>query len=152
MWERFTKHAKQVVSTARDESRRLGSEYVRPEHLVLGICDAPEGIAARALENLGMEIQVLATGIRQRIRPGSAVFSDDDIPFSSRSKRVLEHAVMHARDFHHSYIGTEHILLGLLNEAEGIAAVTLRDFAINLDTVKVEIIRQLGEQGGSCAQ
>ncbi len=152
MWERFTERAKHVVSAAREEATRLSSEYVRTEHILLGLCREPEGIAARALENLGIDIEGLAMEIEQQVQPGSAVVSGDDIAFTPRAKKVLELAVEEARRFNHSYIGTEHILLGLLKEGEGIAAKVLEDMKIDLGRVQAEVIRLLGDQGRSTGQ
>ncbi len=147
MWERFTERAKQVVSAAREEATRLSSEYVRTEHILLGLCREPEGIAARALENLGVDIEALALEIEQQCQRGTATVSGDDIAFTPRAKKVLELAVEEARRFNHSYIGTEHILLGLIKEGEGIAAKVLQDMKIDLGRVQAEIIRLLGDQG-----
>ena len=147
MWERFTERAKHVVSAAREEATRLGSEYVRTEHILLGLCREPEGIAARALDNLGVDMDALALDIEQQVQPGTAVLSGEEIAFTPRAKKVLELAVEEARRFNHSYIGTEHILLGLLKEGEGIAAKVLRDMKIDLERIQAEVIRLLGDQG-----
>ncbi len=147
MWERFTERAKHVVSAAREEAVRLGSEYVRTEHILLGLCRESEGIAARALENLGVDIDALSTEIEQQVQPGTAAVSSDDITFTPRAKKVLELAVEEARRFNHNYIGTEHILLGLLKEGEGIAAKVLQDMKIDANRLQVEVTRLLGSQG-----
>jgi ATP-dependent Clp protease ATP-binding subunit ClpC len=147
MWERFTERAKHVVSAAREEATRLGSEYVRTEHILLGLCREPDGIAARALENLGVDVDALAQEIEQQVQPGNAVVSSDDIAFTPRAKKVLELAVEEARRFNHSYIGTEHILLGLIKEGEGIAAKVLQDMKVDLGRIQAEVIRLLGDQG-----
>lgn len=152
MWERFTERAKHVVSAAREEATRLGSEYVRTEHILLGLCREPEGIAARALENLGVDIEALAIEIEQQVQPGSAAVSGEEIAFTPRAKKVLELAVEEARRFSHSYIGTEHILLGLLKEGEGIAAKVLQDMKIDLGRIQAEVIRLLGDQGRPSAE
>ena len=152
MWERFTERAKHVVSSAREEATRLNSEYVRTEHILLGLCREPEGIAARALENLGVDIEALALEIEQQCQRGTASVSGDEIAFTPRAKKVLELAVEEARRFNHSYIGTEHILLGLIKEGEGIAAKVLQDMKIDLGRVQAEIIRLLGDQGRSSQQ
>ncbi len=152
MWERFTERAKHVVSAAREEATRLGSEYVRTEHILLGLCREPEGIAARTLTNLGVDIEALAGEIEQQVQVGASVVSSDDITFTPRAKKVLELAVEEARRFNHSYIGTEHILLGLLKEGEGIAAKVLQDMKIDLGRVQAEVIRLLGDQGRSGGQ
>lgn len=152
MWERFTERAKHVVSAAREEATRLGSEYVRTEHILLGLCREPDGIAARALENLGVDIEALAMEIEQQVQRGNAVVSGEEIAFTPRAKKVLELAVEEARRFNHSYIGTEHILLGLVKEGEGIAAKVLQDMKIDLDRIQAEVIRLLGDQGKSSPQ
>ncbi|MFP6616593.1 MAG: ATP-dependent Clp protease ATP-binding subunit, partial [Candidatus Hydrogenedentota bacterium] len=152
MWERFTERAKHVVSAAREEATRLNSEYVRTEHILLGLCREPEGIAARALENLGVDIEALALEIEQQCQRGTATISGEEIAFTPRAKKVLELAVDEARRFNHSYIGTEHILLGLIKEGEGIAAKVLQDMKIDLGRVQAEIIRLLGDQSGAATQ
>ena len=152
MWERFTERAKHVVSAAREEATRLGSEYVRTEHILLGLCRETEGIAAKALEDLGIDIDQLALEIEQQVQPGSATVSSDEIAFTPRAKKVLELAVEEARRFNHSYIGTEHILLGLLKEGEGIAAKVLQDMKVDLGRIQAEVIRLLGDQGGASPQ
>ena len=146
MWERFTERAKHVVSAAREEATRLNSEYVRTEHILLGLCREPEGIAARALENLGVDIEALALEIEQQCQRGTANVQGEEIAFTPRAKKVLELAVDEARRFNHSYIGTEHILLGLIKEGEGIAAKVLQDMKIDLGRVQAEVIRLLGDQ------
>ena len=147
MWERFTERAKHVVSAAREEATRLGSEYVRTEHILLGLCREPEGIAARALENLGVDVKALAREIEHQVQPGSPIPSNDEIAFTPRAKKVLELAVEEARRFNHNYIGTEHILLGLLKEGEGIAAKVLQDQKVDLGRIQAEVVRLLGDQG-----
>jgi len=152
MWDRLTDRAKHVVSAAREEAARLGSEYVRTEHILLGLCHEPEGIAARALENMGVDIEGLALEIERQVRPGAPAVPGDDIQFTPRAKKVLELAVEEARRFNHSYIGTEHILLGLLKEGEGIAAKVLQDMKIDIGRIQAEVIRLLGDQSRSGQQ
>ena len=152
MWERFTERAKHVVSAAREEATRLNSEYVRTEHILLGLCREPEGIAARALEDLGVDIEALAQDIEQQCQRGTATVSGEEIAFTPRAKKVLELAVDEARRFNHSYIGTEHILLGLIKEGEGIAAKVLQDMKIDLGRIQAEIIRLLPDQGSGAPQ
>ncbi len=146
MWERFTERAKHVVSAAREEAARLGSEYVRTEHLLLGLCRETEGIAARALENMGADIDAIMIEIEQQMPSASGRVSSDEISFTPRAKKVLELAVEEARRFNHNYIGTEHILLGLLKEGEGIAAKVLQDMKIDAARTQAEVMRLLGEQ------
>jgi len=145
MWERFTQSAKHVVIAAREEATRLGSEYVRTEHILLGLCREPEGIAARALEGLGVEREALAAEIEQQVKPGTAV-AREDIPFMPRAKRVLELAVLEAGRLKDKYIYTEHILLGLLEEGEGMAAQVLQDKKIDLGRAQAEVTRLRADQ------
>ncbi|NIA15677.1 MAG: AAA domain-containing protein [Nitrospiraceae bacterium] len=152
MWERFTERAKHVVSAAREEAGRLGSEYVRTEHILLGLCRETEGIASRALENMGADIDTIASEIERQMPPPSEHASREEISFTPRAKKVLELAVEEAQAFDHSYIGTEHILLGLLKEGEGIAAKVLQDMKVDLGRTQAEIMRLLGEQGRGGAQ
>ena len=152
MWDRFTERAKHVVSAAREEASRLGSEYVRTEHILLGLCREPEGIAARALENMGVDTEAIAQEIEQQMAPGTGQVSSEDIAFTPRAKKVLQLAVEEAQRFNHSYIGTEHILLGLLKEGEGIAAKVLQDMKVDLGRTQAEILRLLGDQGRGGAQ
>ena len=152
MWDRFTERAKHVVSAARDAAAKLGSEYVRTEHILLGICREPEGIAARALENLNIDLDALAGEIEQQIQRGPDVVPGEEIPFTPRAKKVIELAVEEARRFNHSYIGTEHILLGLVKEGEGFAAKVLQDMKVDLERVQAEVVRLLGDQSKSPGQ
>ena len=147
MWERFSERAKHVVSSAREEATRLCSEYVRTEHILLGLCRETNGIAARALENLGVDVGQLAAEIERRVLRGASLTSSEEITFTPRAKKVLELAVEEARRFNHSYIGTEHILLGLLKEGEGIAAKVLEDMKVDPERIQTEIMRLLGDQG-----
>ncbi len=146
MWERFTERAKHVVGTAREEAVRLSSEYVRTEHILLALCKEPEGIAAHALENLGINTDKLIADIEQHVQPESGTSPAEEITFTPRAKKVLELAVDEARRFNHNYIGTEHILLGLLKEGEGIAAKVLQDMNVDVNRLQSEVVRLLGDQ------
>jgi ATP-dependent Clp protease ATP-binding subunit ClpC len=146
MWDRFTERARHVISAAREEATRLGSEHVRTEHILLGLCREPDSIAARALDNLGVDVESLAIEIEHQVQRGNAVVSGDEIAFTPRAKKVLELAVEEARRFNHSYIGTEHILLGLVKEGEGIAAKVLQDLKVDFERIQAEVVRLLGDQ------
>ena len=147
MFERYTERAKAAVSAARSEALRHGSDYVRTEHLLLGLCRDPEGIAARTLENLGVDIQMLAADIERQVQPGTRAASREEITFTSRAKKVLELAVEEARRLNHNYVGTEHILLGLMKEGEGIAAKLLNDLGVDHARMQTEVQRLVGGQG-----
>jgi len=139
MWERFTERAKHVVSNARQEAMRLGSESVHTEHVLLGICLERECVAAQALENLGVDIESLATTIEEQAQRGDTVVSGEGIAFTPRAKKVLELAVEESRKSDNSCIATEHILLGLVREGDGIAAKTLQDMNVNRKRVLHEV-------------
>jgi ATP-dependent Clp protease ATP-binding subunit ClpC len=144
MFDRFTERARKVVLLARKEAARLNSEYIRTEHILLGLVKEQEGIAARALANLHVDLKSLLREIERHVQRGNALTSGDDIPFTPRAKKVLELAIEEARRLNHNYIGTEHLLLGLIREGEGIAARVLQDMGIELDKVQAEVMKLLG--------
>ncbi len=144
MFDRFTERARKVVLLARKEAARLNSEYIRTEHILLGLVKEQEGIAARALANLHIDLKSLLREIERHVQRGNALASGDDIPFTPRAKKVLELAIEEARRLNHNYIGTEHLLLGLIKEGEGIAARVLQDMDIDLDKVQAEVMKLLG--------
>ena len=143
----FTERVRQVLAMAREESARLHHEYVGTEHILLGLIREGEGVAATIIQNLGVELEALADTIEtivKRGRPGSAV--GPDLPYTSRAKKVLELAMSEAREANHSYVGTEHLLLGLIREEKGIAAQVLTDKGITLAKARDEMISVLGEE------
>jgi len=144
MYERFTERAKKLIVHARTEAKRLNSDFVRTEHMLLGLVRERDGVAARALENLGVDLDDLQRGIEQQMRRGAISSVSDDIPFSPSSKKVLEYAIDEARKLNHPYVGTEHILLGLLREGESAAFRLLEANRIDLAGVQEEIGRLLG--------
>lgn len=146
MWSRFTEKAKQAIATAREEAVRLGCEYVRTEHILLGLCKEREGIVARALENLGLNMDEMEEEIKKLTFSGSSEVSSDDITFTPRAKRVLELATMEAQRVNHNYVGTEHLLLGLLKEDEGLAAKVFEDMKVDTKRLQEEIFRLMNTQ------
>ena len=143
----FTERVRKVLAMAREESARLHHEYVGTEHMLLGLIREGEGVAATIIENLGVKLEALADTIEtivKRGRPGSAV--GPDLPYTSRAKKVLELAMSEAREVNHSYVGTEHLLLGLIREEKGIAAQVLTDKGITLAKARDEMISVLGEE------
>ena len=143
MFDRFTERARKVVLLARKEAARLNSEYIRTEHLLLGLVKEQEGIAARALANLHVDLKSLLREIERHVQRGKSLSSGDDIPFTPRAKKVLELAIEEARRLSHNYIGTEHLLLGLIREGEGIAARVLQDMGVDLNKVQAEVTKLL---------
>ena len=144
MFDRFTERVRKVIQLAREEATRFNHDYIGPEHLLLGLVKEGEGIAASALNNLGVDLKSLRLEVEKLVEQGPATLSVGDIPFNPQAKKVLELAVEEARKFNHNYIGTEHLLLGLLREGEGIAAQVLENMRVDLNRVHREIERLLG--------
>ncbi len=142
MFERFTDRARRVVVLAQEEAGRLNHNYIGTEHLLLGLIHEGEGIAARALESLGIRLEVVRTEVEEIIGRGSEPPAGR-IPFTPRAKKVLELSLREALQLSHSYIGTEHILLGLIREGEGVAAQVLVTLGADLDRVRGQVITLL---------
>jgi ATP-dependent Clp protease ATP-binding subunit ClpC len=140
---------------AREEAARLHHEYVGTEHILLGLIREGEGVAAAVLQNLSVDLDEIQQKIEETVKKGkAAAATGPDLPYTSRAKKVLELAMGEARDLSHGYVGTEHLLLGLLREEKGIAAQVLTDAGVNLDAAKAETLRLLGTempQGGNPA-
>src|SRR5512146_1706637 len=148
----FTERVRKVLAMAREEAARLHHEYVGTEHILLGLIREGEGVAATVLQNLSVELDDIQQKIEETVKKGKAgQASGPDLPYTSRAKKVLELAMSEARELNHSYVGTEHLLLGLLREEKGIAAQVLTDAGVNLDAARAETLRILGTempQGG----
>jgi ATP-dependent Clp protease ATP-binding subunit ClpC len=148
----FTERVRKVLAMAREEAARLHHEYVGTEHILLGLIREGEGVAAQVLQNLSVELDDIQQKIEETVKKGKAgQTTGPDLPYTSRAKKVLELAMAEARDLNHSYVGTEHLLLGLLREEKGIAAQVLTDAGVNLDAARAETLRILGTempQGG----
>jgi ATP-dependent Clp protease ATP-binding subunit ClpC len=140
VFERFTERARQVVVLAADEARVLRHNYIGTEHLLLGLLLEEDGIAARALAELGVELEATRAYVAQIDSPGDQAFSNqaflNQLPFTPRAKKVLELSLREARALGHDYIGTEHMLLGLVRENEGVAARFLRDAGASPDAIR----------------
>src|SRR4030042_2013108 len=127
MFERFTERARKVIIFAREEAIRLGHSYVGPEHLLLGLIREGDGLAVAILKKMGLSMPLLKAEVEKGLVAGSKEIPAGEIPFSTQGKRVLELAILEARSLGHNYIGTEHLLLGLIKEGDGIASLTLQD-------------------------
>lgn len=145
MFERFTERARKVVVKAQDEARFLKQNYIGTEHILLGLIDEREGIAARVFYELNVSIEEIRSAVKEVVTEGSSE-SYEHIPFTPRAKKVLELSLREALQMGHNYIGTEHILLGLLREGEGVAARVLNGIGITLDNVKEKIKEILNRQ------
>ncbi len=145
MFERFTERARKVIVKAQDEARFLKQNYIGTEHILLGLIDEKEGIATRVFYELNISIDEVRTAIKEVVTEGTSE-SYEHIPFTPRAKKVLELSLREALQMGHNYIGTEHILLGLLREGEGVAARVLNGLGITMDVVKEKVKELLNDQ------
>src|SRR5258707_887142 len=156
----FTDRVRKVLQMAREEAARLHHEYVGTEHILLGLIREGEGVAAAVLTNLNVDLEEIQQKIEETVKKGkAAAAAGPDLPYTSRAKKVLELAMSEARELNHSYVGTEHLLLGLLREEKGIAAQVLTDAGVNLEQARAETLRLLASEmpatpagGGTGAQ
>jgi hypothetical protein len=142
MFERFTDRARRVVVLAQEEARHLDHNYIGTEHILLGLIHEGEGVAARALTELDISLEAVRTKVQEMIGHGDEAPSGH-IPFTPRAKKVLELSLREALALGHNYIGTEHILLGLIREGEGVAAQVLIELGGSLDRVRQQVIQIL---------
>ena len=143
MFERFTDRARRVVVLAQEEARRLNHNYIGTEHILLGLIQEGEGHAAKAIEELNINIDSVRSEVVEIIGEGQQSPSGH-IPFTPRAKKVLELSLREALQLGHNYIGTEHILLGLIQEGEGHAAKAIEELNINIDSVRSEVVEIIG--------
>jgi hypothetical protein len=145
----FTERVRKVLALAREESQRLRHEYVGTEHILLAVIREGEGVAAAVLQNLSVDVDTIVDQINAIVKPGKAAASTGpDLPYTSRAKKILELAMAEARELNHNYVGTEHILLGIIREEKGIAAQVLNDAGIKEAAVRSETLRLLGNDSG----
>ncbi|MEM9467068.1 MAG: Clp protease N-terminal domain-containing protein, partial [Actinomycetota bacterium] len=148
MFERFTDRARRVVVLAQEEARLLNHNYIGTEHILLGLIHEGEGVAAKALESLGISLEAVRNQVEEIIGQGGSSPSGH-IPFTPRAKKVLELSLREALQLGHNYIGTEHILLGLIREGEGVAAQVLVKLGADLSRVRQQVIQLLSGYSGS---
>ena len=147
MFERFTDRARRVVVLAQEEAKMLNHNYIGTEHILLGLIHEGEGVAAKALESLGISLDAVREQVQDIIGQGQQQ-PTGHIPFTPRAKKVLELSLREALQLGHNYIGTEHILLGLIREGEGVAAQVLTKLGADLNRVRQQVIQLLsGYQG-----
>ncbi len=145
MLEKFTDRARKVINLARQEAERLGHEFIGTEHILLGLVKEGSGVAANVLENLAVDLEKVRVEIERYVStPGEPVISSSSLPFTPKAKRVLELAMEEARNLEHNYIGTEHLLLGVLREQDGMAAQVLLKLGVKLEDVRAELMELLG--------
>jgi ATP-dependent Clp protease ATP-binding subunit ClpC len=143
-FDRFNDRGKRVLALAQDEAIRLNHNYIGTEHLLLGLVREGEGVGAHVLEQLGVDLSKVRTGVERIIGRGDSTTSPSEITLSPRTKKVIELAIDEARKLGHSHVGTEHMLLGLVREGEGVAAAVLQSF-VPLEKVRQQVLATLGQ-------
>ncbi|MBI1976804.1 MAG: AAA family ATPase, partial [Candidatus Omnitrophica bacterium] len=144
MFNRFTERARKVVLLAKEEAKRFNHDYIGTEHVLLGLIREGEGVAAAVLQKLGLSPDNIRLEVEKLVQPGPATMVSGDIPFTPKAKKVIELAMDEARALGHNYIGTEHLLLGLIREGEGVASQVLLNMGLDLNKVRNEVMNLLG--------
>ncbi len=144
MFERFTDRARKVMALANQEAQRFNHEYIGTEHILLGLVKEGSGVGATVLKNLDVDIKKLRLEVEKLVKSGPDMVTMGKLPQTPRAKKVIEYAIEEARALNHNYVGTEHILLGLLRETEGIAAQVLMNLGLKLEDVRQEVLNLLG--------
>ncbi|MFK7741084.1 MAG: ATP-dependent Clp protease ATP-binding subunit [Planctomycetota bacterium] len=144
MFDRFTDRAKKVMSFARQEAMKFNHEYIGTEHILLGLVQEGSGVAANVLKNMSIDLEKIRHEVEKIVKTGPSMVTMGQLPFTPRAKKVLELSLEEASQLSHNYIGTEHLLLGLIRENEGIAAQVLMNLGVKLDEVREEVLEFLG--------
>jgi ATP-dependent Clp protease ATP-binding subunit ClpC len=140
----LTDRVRKVLTLAREEAIRLHHDYVGTEHVLLGLIREGEGVAAAVLMNLNVDPEKIFESIEESVRKGKATLALGELPYASLTKQVLDHAVAEAHELHHAYVGTEHLLLGLLREEKSIAGQVLNSLGVSLEDARTETLRLVG--------
>ncbi|MEM7311114.1 MAG: ATP-dependent Clp protease ATP-binding subunit [Planctomycetota bacterium] len=148
MFDRFTDRAKKVMNLARQEAQRFNHEYLGTEHILLGLVQEGSGVAANVLRNMGIDLSKIRTEVEKLVKTGPSMVTMGQLPFTPRAKKVLELSMEEGGNLGHNYIGTEHLLLGLIKENEGIAAKVLTNLGVKLEDVREEVLEFLGAEPG----
>ncbi|MEQ8844274.1 MAG: ATP-dependent Clp protease ATP-binding subunit [Phycisphaerales bacterium] len=149
MFERFTDRARKVMGLANQEAQRLNHEYIGTEHILLGLVKEGSGVGANVLKNLDVDLRKVRLEVEKLVKAGPEMVTMGKLPQTPRAKKVIEYAIEEARSLNHNYVGTEHLLLGLLREQDGVAAQVLRNLGLKLDEVREEVLNLLGASGES---
>ena len=144
MFDRFTDRAKKVMSFARQEAQKFNHEYIGTEHILLGLVQEGSGVAANVLKNMDIDLEKIRHEVEKIVKTGPSMVTMGQLPFTPRAKKVLELSMEEASALSHNYIGTEHLLLGLIKESEGIAAQVLMNLNVKLEEVREEVLEFLG--------
>ncbi len=148
MFDRFTDRAKKVMSFARQEAQKFNHEYIGTEHILLGLVQEGSGVAANVLKNMDIDLEKVRHEVEKIVKTGPSMVTMGQLPFTPRAKKVLELSMEEASQLSHNYIGTEHLLLGLIKENEGIAAQVLMNLGVKLEEVREEVLEFLGASDG----
>ncbi|MCA9042176.1 MAG: NDP-hexose 4-ketoreductase, partial [Planctomycetaceae bacterium] len=144
MYERFTDRARKVMQLANQEAQRFNHEYIGTEHILLGLVKEGSGVAANVLKNLDADLRKIRLEVEKIVQSGPDMVTMGKLPQTPRAKKVIEYAMEEARNLNHNYVGTEHLLLGLLREQEGVAAQVLMNLGLKLEDVREEVLNLLG--------
>src|SRR2546429_21828 len=144
MYERFTDRARKVMQLANQEAQRLNHEYIGTEHILLGLVKEGSGVAANVLKNLDIDLRKIRLEVEKLVQSSPEVGTPGKLPQTPRAKKVIEYSIEEARNLNHNYVGTEHLLLGLLREQEGVAAQVLMNLGLKLEDVREEVLNLLG--------
>ena len=144
MYERFTDRARKVMQLANQEAQRFNHEYIGTEHVLLGLVKEGSGVAANVLKNLDVDLRRIRNEVEKIVQSGPDMVTMGKLPQTPRAKKVIEYAMEEARNLNHNYVGTEHLLLGLLRESEGVAAQVLMNLGLKLEDVREEVLNLLG--------
>ncbi|MBS3820363.1 MAG: AAA domain-containing protein [Planctomycetes bacterium] len=144
MFERFTERARKVIALANQEAQRFNHEYIGTEHILLGLVKEGTGVGANVLKNLGVELHKVRMEVEKLVKAGPDMVTMGKLPQTPRAKKVIEYSIEEARNLNHNYVGTEHILLGLLREHDGVAAQVLMNLGLKLEEVREEVLKLLG--------
>ena len=154
MYERFTDRARKVMQLATQEAQRFNHEYIGTEHVLLGLVKEGSGVAANVLKRLDVDLRKIRLEVEKIVQSGPDMVTMGKLPQTPRAKKVIEYAMEEARNLNHNYVGTEHLLLGLLREQEGVAAQVLMNLGLKLEDVREEVLNLLGHgvEGGEQAE
>ncbi|MEM6315083.1 MAG: Clp protease N-terminal domain-containing protein, partial [Planctomycetota bacterium] len=159
MFERFTDRARKVMALANQEAQRFNHEYIGTEHILLGLVKEGSGVGANVLKNLDVDLRKVRLEVEKLVKSGPEMVTMGKLPQTPRAKKVIEYAIEEARNLNHNYVGTEHLLLGLLREHDGVAAQVLMNLNLKLEEVREEVLNLLGagvegedEEGGGVAE
>src|SRR3990167_290050 len=144
MFNKFTERARKVILLAKEEAKRFNHDYIGTEHILLGLIREGEGVSAAVLQKLGLSPEKIRLEVEKLVQSGPSTMVSGDIPFTPKAKKVIELAMEEARSLGHNYIGTEHLLLGLIREGEGVASQVLMNLGLDLNRVRNEVITLLG--------